>query len=877
MSTRAPESFAEQLSGVALGPAQQEIIYDFDTVDIHLAIPELGNKDLKIYKQKAELIEAMNSHQVVIVVAPTGTGKSTQLPQYALEAGFNKVTMTQPRRRAAQNVAERIQDELGEVLGAEAAAELVSYQHGGGLVGPYSSKIQVVTEGLLTARDAFHPTDGENEVWVLDERHEQTKHQFLLGGLAKQKLAENPNFTTVVMTATPSLEEEIDFWTNENGEEPAVVVLGGETMFEIDDREAPHSTEVKECVKAAIDIFKNPDAHDGSNVIQIFVPGKKEIQDVMDQVRARLPAEVLEKTKLLGNHAKMTPKAQAPVYEDFNGIKIVVQTNIGKTSMTIPRTRYVITAGIERQVEIDEEGAPALLETPSSQDCMMQMRGRCGRTSTGIFIQTKSEGRAFIPMAERPAHLPPEILRSEIDSIVLYLATRGRNIKDFEGAEIIPEVSIERAVRRNQALGALDDSEKITTLGKKMAKYPCGPEWARSLVEAEKHSQHIKLYMAAITAATEVGGLKLFEYDRTTNWEALSDETSSDSMAQLDTFIAVQGKKLREMDFLDVDVNNLILTEQMYRKIAHRMGVRDIPELPPPDEMQRNILRECIAAGFVNSVYLPYGEGLFKHVGEALKIREISNRSVVESSRNVIVGKPRNVQVYVKGKREMKNIIEEVTELPNEALRASALAKWIDYGFKLRGGKFKQVQQQLIGNRPLDSREVVAQPSPLLRAAVIEHVKTMPGPSLIKLYKIKKDLERLAHKAKYPGPRFTEDMINQYIEDATPNTATDPSLVEENLRQRIGEEELSLASFVSVEQQDKIHADAPMGMIVGGYTVKLNYSNGKATAKRFSLPMLNALGDELQLPDGRTVFFIHEDKRYTLLQLKRRLYDEGLL
>jgi HrpA-like RNA helicase len=202
MKTGETIDFTTAPENLVLAPTFIEPNHNVGVEASYTEFPDLGNKELPFYKQKQEFAEALDKHQVVIVLAPTGNGKSTQAPQIALEREFEKVIITQPRRDPARNVAERITSEIAGVLGEDRASQLVSYQTGGGLVGSKNSRIKVVTEELLLTKDAFQPASGDGEVWMLDEWHEKSNVQFILGGVAKEKLAKNPNFRVVIMSAT---------------------------------------------------------------------------------------------------------------------------------------------------------------------------------------------------------------------------------------------------------------------------------------------------------------------------------------------------------------------------------------------------------------------------------------------------------------------------------------------------------------------------------------------------------------------------------------------------------------------------------------------------------------------------------------------------
>ncbi len=849
---------------------------------IEIREAELGNPNLPIYARKQEIIDTFQTNAITILVAKTGAGKSTQVPQYALEAGFDTVYLTQPRRRAAMNVAERVQAELGDVLGEARAAELVSHQTGAGLEGPRDARIKVVTDGLHLNREGRDLSDRHNELWIIDEVHEWNENLEMLVALGKQRHAENPNFKMLIMSATMDKDRLAEYLADEQGVQPPIIEVEG-SMYDVEYREEALSTVAKETFKAAEAIAKNPDAYAGANTIQVFVAGKGEITDTIDKLRSTLPAELLQQTSLIPLDAKMMPHDQAPAYEDINGIKIVVQTKIGQTSMTIPRTRYVISSGLERRPEMDEEGTSALMLGLISQDDIDQQMGRTGRTSEGIFILTKMDERqSFVSRGNREPHQTPEILRSNIDRWTLFLATIGQNIRQFDTYHDVEPVSIERSLRRVIALGAMDADGAVTAIGRRMSELPLGLPMGRSVVHAERHFSAVSGYMAAIAAAKEVGGLRLFERGGTRRWKALSDEASSDHLAQLDIFIAIQDMKAEDMHTYDLDVNNVIRAREHYLKVAKRLGSDPYKPLLPPTLEERMMLRECLAAGSINSVYLPAGEGLYRHLGESVVPREISNRSVALGSRMAVVGEPRNVQIVRRGNAEIKHIIEDVTEITVADIGrlATHLTRWKPMGFTLRGGRFMQVEQQLLDTIVLSSREVVAEPSPILRAAIIEHVKVSPGNNLTELYRIKRSIEKLAHKAKGQVSRLTEDMINAYIYAAAPDDVTDPSLIENNLRLMIEAENITLDKFVSAEQRAHIMDNAPSAKTINDVSFGLRYVNGKAVVKRFNLDMIQRLGDDvstISLDDGRELYFYHNDKHYTFRQLKKVLQNEGLL
>lgn len=872
-------------------------------------IPSLCNPELPVYSRESDITAALTGHSAVIIAAPCGAGKSTQLPKIGLAAGFDLVRETQPRRSPALNVGSRILEELGVVWGLEKASESVSVQTGAGLVGQRGARMQVMTEGVLLRKEAFRATKGTNELWLLDEAHERGKYIDMLLGYGKQKRLNNPDFTLAVMSATPDIYHWSSYLTDEFGQEPAVIELTA-PMYDVERRELPKSDFIKEILRAARDIYENPDAHGGSNTIQVFESGVAEINDTIDELYEKLPPEIRAATTMLPNHAKLSRREQGRVYESVDGIKIIVQTNIGKTSNTIPGTRYVITRGKERQIRLDKEGFRKLVEVDISQDDLDQQFGRTGRTSTGVAILVPRKGDKLLSRNERELHMTPEIQRTPLDEVALYLAYRGDNIRTFDFIDAPDPQNVERALQRMKTLGALDSRERITAVGRKMFAFAASPEGQRSMVESLKYPQHIRLYMAAIVAMTESGGLRQFmDYDAPKRAaEQLTEEAGSDMLACLEAFINVREKTFRELNAVDVSIDDYLRVDELLRKLATSAGVNEITEMKLPSQAERDILRRCILAGQANNIYLPYdrrrargrshktskndteghrarseGATLFRSLGASSLLREISSQSVVHPlTHQPVVGVPRTLEVYEKGKLKEKPIIEQVTICAWQDIGKLGLSdvQWEDVSYRPRGDKFVVTQEQVVGNQILDVREVLAEPGPRLRAAVIEHAKSNPGKNLLYLYKIKSETEALAHKAKLPVKKLTQDAIDAIIESITPDDVVNPSHVEELLRQHIINRQLSLESYVTKEERRNIERNAPSKLELKDMTLKVAYRQGRPLVyvrKKADYSVYESLPDVLQLEDGRDILFVYDDTRLTSAQLKNKLRSQGLL
>jgi HrpA-like RNA helicase len=840
---------------------------------------ELSNEALPIYERRHEIMQSLADNPITILVAETGAGKSTQAPLLALQLGFDSITITQPRRRAALNVADRLRFELGEKLSIPMADELVSVQTGAGRIGQRDARIKVVTDGLHLIRDGDKMDSQKSELWIIDEVHEANVNIELLLALGREKAARNPNFRMLVMSATMDKERLADYCTLPDGGRPPIIEVAGR-MHEVEKREEAESDVAKEVIKAAQNIIDNPDDYEGAKTIQVFVAGKQEIKDTLDKLANTLPPHILQQAYMFGLHSKMPESAQAPAYEPVPGIKIIVQTKMGQTSMTIPGTRYVISSGQERRIELDDEGTPGLMLRGSTQDDLTQQAGRTGRTNPGIFILTRMDGKSnFISWASREQRPAPEIQRSELDRSTLFLAASGRDIGTFETLNTIAPISIERSHRRLRALSALDVDNSITAMGRRMNSYPASPSTAASMVAVEKSPLPVRNYMAAIAAIKEAGSLKYYERGGTTRWESLTHDITSDDLSELELFIAVQDMDEDQLRAHDIDSNNLIRAREQYRKIAKTAGADPDVKLGPPKAEEIEVVRQAILAGSLNNIYLPFGEGLYRHLGDSIVKREVSNRSVITGTQMPIVGTPRNVAIVRAGKPELKRIVEQSTEVSLHEIGriATAFVKWEPTRFIMRNGSWMQEERQAVDIYSLGSREVPAEPSPLLRQAIIEHAKVSPGKHLKQLYEIKTTLEKLAHKAKEPVKQLSEDTINSLIDQATPESITDPSLIENNLRELMTDLELSLENFVTPARRERIARNAPPSIAAGTVSFGLRYARGKPIAKKWTVDKIADAPDDLALRDYRQVHFYYGHGLYTLPQLKKMLRDERLL
>ncbi|KAI9091845.1 P-loop containing nucleoside triphosphate hydrolase protein [Phlyctochytrium arcticum] len=446
-----------------------------------------ARKELPIYTYRDELVEAIQNYQCLIVVGDTGSGKTTQLPQYILESlpAFKSICITQPRRIAAISSARRVAEERGSRLGQE-----VGYSIRFERSASNSTKLLYVTDGTLLRTVATDPTIKEYDMVMLDEAHERSLETDVLFGLLRRACRLRPELKVVVMSATLDIEKFSEFF----GDAPVFSIPG--RMYAVDimwqkkmKLGTAKATFVRRSVDTVLHIHKNEEPGD----VLIFLTGQQEIE-----MTTRLLMEAHEELDYGEVRHRNTVKDMViyPIYSALETLeqrsifdsppegvrKIVIATNIAQTSVTIPGIRYVVDSGFVKQKMYDPRtGVDALIVVPISQAAATQRAGRAGRTASGKVYRLYSR-EAFEDM--EPATVP-EIQRSSLIGTVLALKKMG--IDDIMNFEFIdppdPELVI-GATKQLFLLGAVDEHGHLTSLGRQMSEFPISPYLSRVLISA---------------------------------------------------------------------------------------------------------------------------------------------------------------------------------------------------------------------------------------------------------------------------------------------------------------------------------------------------------------------------------------------------------
>ena len=435
-------------------------------------------RTLPIYEVEQPVLDAVRGHGRVVVQAPTGSGKSTQIPQMLARAGLlreGQAVVLQPRRIAARMLARRVAEEMDVALGAEVGFQVR-------LESRVSARtiIRFVTEGILLRQMVSDPQLRGVSVIVFDEFHERHLYgDITLGRALQLQRTTRPDLRLIVMSATLETERLKTYL-----EPCAQVTSQGRT----------HPVDVRYLEKP-VDFDKSPPWDVAATLAErallsgniegdalVFMPGAYEISRTCDALRQRLGARDFD---ILPLHGELSPTDQDRAVADSDRRKIIVATNVAETSLTIPGVRLVLDAGLARVARFDpHRGIDTLLIEKISQASAEQRAGRAGRTAPGVCLRLWTEREH----GHRPIAELPEIKRRDLAEVLLTL--KAADIVDavnFPWLEPPEPKALARAELLLRDLGALDaDSGVITETGRQMLAFPAHPRYARMLVEAAR-------------------------------------------------------------------------------------------------------------------------------------------------------------------------------------------------------------------------------------------------------------------------------------------------------------------------------------------------------------------------------------------------------
>jgi len=556
------------------------------------------NTNLPIADYREQILQAISANSVVVITAETGAGKSTQVPQFLMEAGY-RVAVTQPRRLAARTVAERVAEEVGCRLGEE-----VGFRTGFERNDSAATKVLFCTDGLQLVRELTG--NGATDVLVIDEVHEWNINIETLVAWTRKRLSEGANFKVVLMSATLDAQKLATFF----GELVPVISVPGR-LFPVEIKSG-RTSDLVSTVRQMVE--------KGRNVL-VFQPGKREIEDTVSALRG-LDAEILPL------HGDMESVDQRRAFRHYDRPKVVVATNVAQTSITIDDIDAVVDSGVERRVEL-ADGIQGLYLKPISQADCWQRAGRAGRCKEGIYVLCSDTS-----LESRPAYPKAEIERVRLDQLVLRLAVTGFDATALEFFHQPEREVLADAKRALHALGAMLKDGSITKIGRQMAKLPISVQYARMVIEADRLGEEEDV--TTIVAFLEAGGLRA----KDGNWRKLTAEKESDLLAEMDLFNACEGLHGEEFRENGIFAKAFFRAKEIRVKLRQALKDAGIDYDRSEKHDRQAILKSCIA-GMVDHLFKHIGGGEYQNGGRGT--RQMARESVVTNPPKWAVGLPKDI------------------------------------------------------------------------------------------------------------------------------------------------------------------------------------------------------------------------------------------
>ena len=442
------------------------------------------DNELPVTARREEIAAAIEQHPVVIVCGETGSGKSTQLPKVCLSLGRGidgMIGHTQPRRIAARSIAARVAEEIGTPLGKQ-----VGYKIRFTDATSPQTYVKLMTDGILLAETQDDRFLDRYDTIILDEAHERSLNIDFLLGYLKNLLPRRPDLRLIITSATIDVARFSEHFTGPNGPAPVIEVSGRTYPVEVRWRplvvdEDSGEPDVEQAVLDAVDELARIDRGD----MLIFMPTERDIHETAKALRERkLPGDSAEQaTEIVPLYARLPANQQERIFQPHKNRRIVIATNVAESSLTVPGIRYVIDPGTARISRYSSRSKTQRLPIePISQASADQRKGRCGRVGPGVCVRLYGED----DYNERDRYTPPEVLRTNLAWVILQTkALRLGEIESFPFLDPPRPEAIRDGYRTLYELGAIDEHNALTEVGRQLARIPVDPRIGRMILAAQ--------------------------------------------------------------------------------------------------------------------------------------------------------------------------------------------------------------------------------------------------------------------------------------------------------------------------------------------------------------------------------------------------------
>ncbi|KAK2746345.1 DEAH-box ATP-dependent RNA helicase prp43 [Myotisia sp. PD_48] len=508
-------------------------------------------RDLPVHSQRDEFLKLYQQSQILVFVGETGSGKTTQIPQFVLYDDLPQfrgklVACTQPRRVAAMSVAERVANEMDVKLGEE-----VGYSIRFEDMTSSKTILKYMTDGMLL-REAMHDHDlTRYSTIILDEAHERTMATDVLMGLLKEVVLRRPDLKLIIMSATLDAQKFQRYFNDA----PLLAVPGRTHPVEIFYTPEPEQDYVEAAIRTVLQIHATEPEGD----ILLFLTGEEEIEDSVRKISLEVDEMIREvdagPLKVYPLYGTLPPAQQQRIFEPAPpprkpkgrpGRKCIISTNIAETSLTIDGIVYVVDPGFSKQKVYNPRiRVESLLVSPISKASAQQRAGRAGRTRPGKCFRLYTEGAFKKELIEQTY---PEILRSNLSSTVLDLKKLGiDDLVHFDLMDPPAPETLMRALEELNYLACLDDEGDLTALGRLASEFPLDPALAVMLISSpEFYCSNEILSVTALLSVPQVFVRPIAQRKRADEMKALFAHPDGDHLTLLNVYHAFKGADAQE-------------------------------------------------------------------------------------------------------------------------------------------------------------------------------------------------------------------------------------------------------------------------------------------------------------------------------------------
>ncbi|HEY5232012.1 MAG TPA: ATP-dependent helicase HrpB [Verrucomicrobiae bacterium] len=804
------------------------------------------NDRLPIYDIERDIIARLKSDRRLILSAPTGSGKSTQVPQMLLRHDFlrdGQVVILQPRRLATRLLAARVAQELGVKLGEEAGYQ-IRFEN----VTSAKTKIRFVTEGVLLRQMIDDPKLRGISALIFDEFHER----HLYGDITLARALDlqeqfRPDLHLVVMSATLNAGE------LEKYLKPCATLSSEGRVYPVETEYAaqPGYNDKRPAWEQAAEAFSNYVATGGEGDVLVFMPGGFEISQTIEAIRHTPEAKGFI---LLPLHGELPPKDQDAAVARYDKRKVVVATNVAETSLTIDGVRLVIDSGLARIARYDSNrGINTLLIEKISQSSADQRAGRAGRTAPGVCMRLWSREEH----GHRAVQELPEVKRLDLAEVVLTLKAAGvDDLRKFRWLEAPDEQSLAHAEELLTDLGALDKNNFITPVGRKMLAFPLHPRYARMLLAAREYGC---VYQAALVAALTQGRDLLLrncgkEVDSARE-DILGEKASSDFwiLMRAWTYAANNQFRLdacRKLGIHAVTARQAAPLLEQFLRIAEKEGL-DVK----PREVKDEALQKCILIGFSDRVARRMDQGTLRC--ELVRNRRgvLARESSVQKSPLLVVAEIREIETHGK---ETSTILSLATAVETGWLR-ELFPEDIESELHVQ---FDSTQKRVVAAELLKFRGLALsatriEPPPADAAAKILAGEIISGRLPLPNWDqaVEQWLARLnflcANCPELQLPPFGDDDKKHVIEQLCHGAAGYKDIKEREVKPVV-------MSWLSQLQRELLDQHAPERLTLpNGRTPKVNYENGRPPFISLRIQELYDVNQTPKIAMGRVPVTVH--------------------